>query len=64
MSEKTVKVSVELSDDEAYALAQFVKRVHMDTCRLHAQNDREADQISEAFIRLRMSLADAGYAPR
>ena len=53
-----------LSPEEAAALAQFVKRADRDTARRHAGDQGEADSTYEAWIQLRLALADAGFAPR
>lgn len=52
------------STDEAGAIAQFCKRVGRDDCRRLAGDQREADDMFDAFIVLRVALADAGFAPR
>lgn len=59
-----IKITTRLPANQAEALAQFVKRVDRDTARRHAGDEREADEMFEAFIALRAGLAEAGYAPR
>ena len=54
----------ELSPAEAWALAQFVKRVGWDAMRGNAVDDAEADQIRSAIDKLQQALAGAGVAPR
>jgi len=54
----------ELSDAEALALAQFVKRVGWDELRGNAADDAEAYQIRSAVEKLQTALAGAGVAPR
>ena len=60
----TVTFNTTLTLDEAWALAQFVKRVDRGTCETHAGSASEADLIFEAMIGLREALREAGYAPR
>ena len=59
-----VTVSTALTDDQALALAQFVKRVGWSEFRTHVVDDNEAAMIRSAVDVLQKSLADAGYAPR
>lgn len=59
-----VTVSMALTDDQALALAQFVKRVGWSEFRTNAVDDNEATMIRSAVDVLQQSLADAGYAPR
>lgn len=58
-----MNLTLSLSSDEAWALAQFVKRADRETARRHAGDAQEADLIF-AWIALRAALADAGVAPR
>ena len=59
-----VTVSTALTDDQALALAQFVKRVGWSEFRTNAVDDNEAATIRSAVDVLQTSLADVGYAPR
>lgn len=59
-----VTVSMALTDDQALALAQFVKRVGWSEFRNNAVDDNEAATIRSAVEVLQKALADAGYAPR
>lgn len=61
---KTMTLKVELEEQEAMALAQFVKRVGWSETRANAANDGEAYLMSDAFNKLRKELAEEGYAPR
>jgi mono/diheme cytochrome c family protein len=54
----------ELSHAEAWALAQFVKRVGWSEMRGNAVDDSEAEQIRSAIDKLQQALAGAGLAPR
>jgi hypothetical protein len=60
----SVSFTVELTDTEAWNLAQFLKRVGLSDFRSHAQDDAEAYAMRDAAEHLRMALAAAGYAPR
>jgi hypothetical protein len=62
--EKISQILCDLPDDEAYALAQFLKRIGLSHFRALAYNDEEATTMQAAAERLRTALALAGYAPR
>jgi len=53
-----------LSEVEALALAQFVKRVTWKEMHACALDDAECYEIRSALERLRTALAEAGFAPR
>jgi hypothetical protein len=57
-------LQVELDDELAWALAQFVKRLGYSDCRQLAVSEEEAWQMIEATEAVRRALADADYAPR
>jgi hypothetical protein len=59
-----VRLAVELTDAEAWNLAQFLKRVGFSEFRTNAQNDNEAYAMRDAADRVRVALAEVGYAPR
>jgi hypothetical protein len=63
---KTAKFAVELSDEDARALALFLKRVDSGTCESLSDptNPEEPRQMMSALIAVRCALAKAGYAPR
>ena len=56
--------NLELTDNQALALAQFVKRVGWTEWRQNAVDDDEAAMMREAFGKLARVLADGGYSPR
>lgn len=60
----SVTVTLELTPQEALALAQFVKRVRWTEVRQNAVGDDEADLMMDAMREVAKALADAGYAPR
>lgn len=53
-----------LDQDQAEALAQFVKRVSFSQVRESSQSDHEAYLMMDGFCSLRRSLDEAGYSPR
>lgn len=57
-------LTVELSEELADALAQFVKLVGFAEMRSNAVDDAEAYLIRDAIDRVRMRLANAGFSPR
>jgi hypothetical protein len=60
----TVTVTTELTDSQAMALAQFVKRLTWSEMRACAVDDDEAWVMKDAIQALQTSLADAGFSPR
>ncbi len=62
--DNTVSVLTELSDAQALALAQLVKRVGWQEVRVNAVDDDEAYLMKDTLASLQRSLADSGYAPR
>lgn len=60
----SVTVTLELTPQEALALAQFVKRVGWLEFRQNAADDDEAYMIRDAVDRVAAGLAQVGYAPR
>lgn len=61
---KPLRLTVELTDAEAWHLAQFLKRAGFSDFRTNAQDDDEAYAMRDAADRVRVALAEAGYAPR
>jgi len=59
-----VQIALDLPDEEAQALAQFVKRVTWSEMRACAVDEAECYQIRAAIDKLQRALADADYAPR
>lgn len=60
----SVTVTLELTPQEALALAQFVKRVGWSEFRQNAVDDDEAYVIRDAVDRVAAGLAQVGYSPR
>ena len=59
-----VTLHLELSDENAWALAQFLKRLGFSDCRELAVSEEEAWQMIRAAEAVRAALAEQGYAPR
>jgi hypothetical protein len=64
---ENIDIKVRLSGEQAWQLAQFLKRVSWNTCVDHTDNgcdESEALAMQGAFNALRRALADQGIAPR
>ncbi|CUI02847.1 hypothetical protein BN2497_11625 [Janthinobacterium sp. CG23_2] len=59
-----MNINVELPDDLAWALAQFLKRVGYNDYRALAVDEQEAYEMVDAGEKVRAALADQGIAPR
>lgn len=59
-----VTVTTDLSSDEAWDLAQFLKRAGLRDFRDHAKNDAEAYRMMLAAGKVARALAESGYDPR
>ncbi len=59
-----VRVAIELTDDQAWAFAEFLKRSTFDDYRGRAVSKEEAYVMIAACEAIRKALAEAGYAPR
>lgn len=64
MSHDPARIQFELPGDEAWALAQFVKRVGWTEMRENAESEDETYLIRSALSQLADALRDQGYAPR
>jgi hypothetical protein len=61
---KTITITVELTDAEALAYAQFLKRVGWREYRDNAVNEDETYLMRDAGGKIREALSEQGYAPR
>lgn len=61
---KLNNVTVELTEAQAMALAQFVKRVGWREMRDNAVDDDETYLIREAIYCMQSALRDCGFSPR
>jgi hypothetical protein len=59
-----VTVTVNLNDAQAWAFAEFLKRVGLSDYKGLSVNTEEAYSMLHAGEQIRKALAEAGYAPR
>ena len=59
-----VIVTIEFDAEQAWALAQLVKRIGWADCHSLAEDDEQTRLMILATERVRAALAAAGYAPR
>jgi negative regulator of sigma E activity len=59
-----VTFTVQMDQDTAQALAQFLKRVSWCEVRQNASGDDEADQMRYGLEQVRKGLQEVGYDPR
>lgn len=64
MSGENITVTVELTDEQAQALAQYLKRYIWTDVRQSAASDEEAYLMRDAFNAMQYALTGAGYSPR
>lgn len=62
--EKMIKIEIDLSKNQAEALAQFVKRVGIEDLKHLAFNEDEAYLMLDAILRIQTELSEKGFAPR
>ena len=61
---KTITLTVDMNEEQAWQFAQFLKRVGFYDYRELSTSDDEARTMIEAGELVRKALAEAGYAPR
>jgi hypothetical protein len=61
---KPLLLEIELTDEQACSLAQYLKRVQFDDFRRRAIDEDDAYLMQDAAAEVRKALADAGYEPR
>lgn len=59
-----VIVTVDLPPEQAWALAQLVKRIGWAECLSLAENAEQTGLMIQAAERVRRALAEVGYSPR
>ncbi len=64
MQRRTPVITVILSPAQAWAYAEFLKRVGIEDYKALAANSQEAYLMRDAGQAIREELAHAGYAPR
>lgn len=61
---KSIFIQVELPEAQAWAYAQFLKRVSLEDYQRRGADDAEAWAMLHAGDLIRRALAEQGYAPR
>jgi len=61
---EAVEISLQLTLDQAYALAELAKRIGWMDVRTNAVDDTEAHQMLAAMARVRNALSDIGVIVR
>jgi hypothetical protein len=64
MQGKTIQLTAELTDSQAWNLAQFLKRIGFSDFRNNARDDDEAYAMRDAAELVCRALAESGVAPR
>lgn len=66
MSAQTTKIEIELTDAEAWAFAQFLKRAGFSTWQRHSDqsNEQEPAEMAAAGYAIRRAINKAGFDPR
>jgi len=64
MQNHEITITATLTDAQALALAQFLKRVGLDDYKGLSVDTDEAYTMQSAGEQIRTALAEAGYAPR
>jgi hypothetical protein len=59
-----IEIKAFMTDEEAWALAQLLKRITFDHVRANAMDDDDAYLMLQACGKVRTGLAEAGYSPR
>ena len=59
-----LNITVELSNDQALALAQLIKRIPLSDLRSNAQDEEEAYVMQGALQQVRKALSEQGFNPR
>jgi len=57
-------IRMDLTDEQARALAEFLKRAGYSDYRPLAADEQEAYAMQDAGEKMRAALAEQGYAPR
>lgn len=64
MSQKMVSFTVQINEELAEGLAQFLKRVGWSEIRQNAVDDVEACIMRDALGQVRQALDEVGFSPR
>lgn len=61
---KVITIDIELDEQAAVALSQFLKRINWEERRRNAIDDYEADRIGDGLSSVQDALARHGFNPR
>lgn len=61
---KTISIPLELTEEEAEDLAQFLKRATFSDYRSKAENEDIAYRMQSVGEKVRQALSDIGFSPR
>jgi hypothetical protein len=64
METTKIRLSFELTEDQATDLAEFLKRVQFSDFRKRLNSDDEAYTVMNSTAEIRKALATAGFNPR
>lgn len=64
MDDTRIKINLDVTEDQADALAEMVKRICWVDIKALSTDDREATAMLDGVLRLRKALEVAGFAPR
>ena len=59
-----MEINIEVNDEEAMALAQFVKRIGRSEIRVNSVNEEECYIIRDTIYKIQRALEEEGYSPR
>ena len=59
-----IDISVAMTDEEAWAYAQFLKRVGLSDYQTNAESEAEAYLMMQVGEKVRQALVEKGYSPR
>ena len=62
--EHVISLYVELPAEQAWALAQLLKRIGWGDCRALAEDEQQTRLMVDAVQRVQRAMAEAGCAPR
>lgn len=64
MTEQPITISTELTDQQAWDLSQFFKRVSFSDVRSNAVDNDEAYRMLDSINCIAKALREAGFCPR
>ena len=60
----SIKIIIELEQNEAWAFAEFLKRTGYDTFKSAFKNEEELHDAQSAAYKLQKTLSENGFDPR